>query len=56
MAFGNTAPDKVLGDSFLRCDLFHLICHDAALGISNDTHTISVQQKDKIKTRFCISG
>ncbi len=47
VAFGNAAPDKVLGDSLLRRDLLHLICYDAALGITNNTHTLPVSQKDK---------
>jgi hypothetical protein len=44
---GYTAPDKVLGDSFLCRNPFHLIRGDAALGISNNTHAYLVSQKSR---------
>jgi hypothetical protein len=54
VAFGNAAPDKILGHAFLLCDRLHLFGYDAMPGILNNTHTLPVPQKDKIKARFYI--
>jgi hypothetical protein len=50
------APDKVLGDPFLCGNKSHLVCYDATLGIGDNTHSLHIFLKDKIKARFSDSG